>query len=54
MDYYLSNFYRYYVAEGVRIYSQKSWKMVMGMDGKQLVEKYIKETVRTLYLKTYQ
>ncbi|XP_048580229.1 uncharacterized protein LOC116601563 isoform X2 [Nematostella vectensis] len=36
---------RYYVAEGVRIYSQKSWKMVMGMEGKQLVEKYIKETV---------
>ncbi|XP_031559428.1 uncharacterized protein LOC116295668 [Actinia tenebrosa] len=36
---------RYYVAEGVRIYSQQTWKMVMGTEGKQLVEKYIKETV---------
>ncbi|RMX42240.1 hypothetical protein pdam_00011613 [Pocillopora damicornis] len=36
---------RYYVAEGVRIYSQQSWKMIVGTEGKHLVEKYITETV---------
>ncbi|CAH3155687.1 unnamed protein product [Porites evermanni] len=36
---------RYYVAEGVRIYCQQSWKMVVGTEGKQLVEKYITEIV---------
>ena len=36
---------RYYVAEGVRIYSQDSWKMIVGQEGKHIVEKYIKETV---------
>ena len=38
-------FNRYYVAEGVRIYSQDSWRMIVGMEGKHIVEKYIKETV---------
>ncbi|KAJ7369805.1 hypothetical protein OS493_036321 [Desmophyllum pertusum] len=37
---------RYYVAEGVRIYSQQSWKMIVGTEGKHLVEKYITETVK--------
>ncbi|XP_048737561.2 uncharacterized protein LOC125652410 [Ostrea edulis] len=32
---------RYYVAEGVRIYSQDTWRMVTDGDGKHLVEKYI-------------
>ncbi|XP_022785332.1 uncharacterized protein LOC111325729 [Stylophora pistillata] len=36
---------RYYVAEGVRIYSQQSWKIIVGTEGKHMVEKYITETV---------
>ncbi|CAB3990045.1 Leishmanolysin-like peptidase, partial [Paramuricea clavata] len=36
---------RYYVAAGVRIYSQENWKIITGNDGKRLVEKFIKETV---------
>ncbi|XP_068751859.1 uncharacterized protein [Montipora capricornis] len=36
---------RYYVAEGVRIYSQQSWKMAVGTEGKLLVEKYIMQIV---------
>lgn len=36
---------RYYVAEGVRIYSQKSWEIIVGTEGKHMVEKYITETV---------
>ena len=32
---------RYYVAEGVRIYSQETWRQVTGTEGKHLVEKYI-------------
>ncbi|CAH1792996.1 unnamed protein product [Owenia fusiformis] len=36
---------RYYVAEGVRIYSQDTWKKVAGMGGAKLVETYITETV---------
>jgi len=36
---------RYYVAEGVRIYSQQSWKTLVGTEGKHMVEKYITETV---------
>ena len=35
------------MAEGVRIYSQQSWKMVVGTGGKHLVEKYMTETVST-------
>lgn len=40
---------RYYVAEGVRIYSQQSWKMIVGSEGKHMVEKYITETVSREY-----
>lgn len=36
---------RYYVAEGVRIYSQQSWKMTVGTEGKHLVEKYCRQIV---------
>ena len=36
---------RYYVAAGVRIYSQDSWKMLFGEEGRHKVERYIKETV---------
>lgn len=36
----------YYVAEGVRIYSQKSWRDITGDQGKSLIEQYIGETVR--------
>ena len=45
--YYMVTLFRYYVAEGVRIYCQQSWKMVVGTEGKQLVEKYITEIVST-------
>ena len=33
--------YRHYVAEGVRLYSQETWKLVTEMKGIHLVEKYI-------------
>ncbi|XP_076055845.1 uncharacterized protein LOC143033974 isoform X2 [Oratosquilla oratoria] len=36
---------RYYVAEGVRIYSQDTWRQVTGTEGKVLVEKYIDSVV---------
>lgn len=36
---------RYYVAEGVRIYNQDTWKMVTAGSGKELVETYIREIV---------
>ena len=32
---------RHYVAEGVRLYCQETWKLVTEMKGVQLVEKYI-------------
>ena len=38
-------FARYYVAAGVRIYSQENWKIIAGNNGKRLVETFIKETV---------
>ena len=38
-------FERYYVAEGVRLYSQESWRLITHDRGKQLVEKHISETV---------
>jgi len=41
------------VAEGVRIYSQQSWKMVIGTEGKHMVEKYITETVSKELLVPY-
>ncbi|XP_071962564.1 uncharacterized protein [Antedon mediterranea] len=40
---------RYYVAEGVRIYSQETWRQVTHSEGKQLVGRYIKEVV-TYYI----
>ncbi|KAK7507023.1 hypothetical protein BaRGS_00001874 [Batillaria attramentaria] len=36
---------RYYVAEGVRIYSQETWRLVTQGNGKQYVEKYIQQVV---------
>ena len=34
---------RYYVAEGVKLYSQETWKIVFGDQGRQTVAKYAKE-----------
>ncbi|CAI8014834.1 hypothetical protein GBAR_LOCUS9256, partial [Geodia barretti] len=36
---------RHYVAEGVRLYCQETWKLVTEMKGVQLVEKYIAQVV---------
>jgi len=36
---------RYYMAEGVRLYNQETWRRVAGSRGKELVETYISETV---------
>ena len=36
---------RYYVAEGVKLYSQESWRLLAGEHGRSLVETYIDETV---------
>lgn len=36
---------RYYVAEGVRIYSQETWKDVTDGHGRELVEQHISPTV---------
>ncbi|KAJ8045682.1 putative serine/threonine-protein phosphatase PP2A regulatory subunit [Holothuria leucospilota] len=41
---------RYYVAEGVKIYCQETWRLVTKDHGKALVEKYIDETV-SFYIK---
>lgn len=38
-------FARYYVAEGVRLHSQETWRQVAGSEGKALVEKYIDPVV---------
>ncbi|XP_048516398.1 uncharacterized protein LOC105690948 isoform X2 [Athalia rosae] len=43
---------RYYVAEGVRNYSQETWRQVTGADGKILVEKFINETVEYYIIAT--
>lgn len=37
---------RYYVAEGVRLYSQQSWKIIAGDSGKALVEANIGNVVK--------
>ena len=40
---------RYYLAEGVRIYSQETWRLVTTLEeggGRKLVEKYIEEVVQ--------
>ncbi|KAK7788464.1 hypothetical protein R5R35_012208 [Gryllus longicercus] len=44
---------RYYIAEGVRIYSQETWRQVAGSKGKDLVEKFIDSTV-TYYVSATQ
>ncbi|XP_067941524.1 uncharacterized protein [Watersipora subatra] len=36
---------RYYVAEGVRIYSQDTWRRITGDHGKEMVEQHISSTV---------
>ena len=36
---------RYYVAEGVRLYSQESWRIITENRGVELVGKYIKNVV---------
>jgi len=36
---------RYYLAEGVRIYSQKTWAEVVGAEGCRLVEEYLADVV---------
>ena len=40
-------YFRYFIAEGVRIYSQETWKQIAGTDGKTLVETYIENVVST-------
>jgi len=37
--------YRYYTAEGVKIYSQETWNAVTDGKGKQLVEQHIDAVV---------
>jgi hypothetical protein len=34
---------RYYVAEGVRLYSQETWRQVMGTIGRSKVAKFINQ-----------
>lgn len=36
---------RYYVAEGVRLYSQETWRLVMGTSGREVVARYIDSVV---------
>ena len=40
---------RYYVAEGVKIYSNETWKIVHGNNGRQIICKYAEE-VCTFYI----
>ena len=40
---------RHYVAEGVRLYCQETWKLVTEMKGVQLVEKYIAQVLCTVH-----
>ncbi|CAI9744392.1 XP_029652912.1uncharacterized protein LOC115226077 [Octopus vulgaris] len=44
---------RYYAAEGVRIYSQETWRLVTDGRGKQLVEQYIDQVVQYYVEQTY-
>ena len=41
---------RYYVAEGVRLYSQESWRLLTGSRGVELVEKNISHVVSSTAL----
>ena len=45
---YCSLFNRYYIAEGVRLYSQDTWRHVTEGRGIQLVEQYIQQVVSEL------
>ncbi len=45
MFHYLSLSIRYYVAEGVRLYSQETWRVVTQTRGVQLVEQHIDKVV---------
>ena len=36
---------RYYVAEGVRLYSQETWRQITQGQGVKLVERYIENVV---------
>ena len=52
-DYYLlsrfSKIFRYYIADGVRIYSQESWRRIVKDNGRMLVKKYISHFVSKLF-----
>ncbi|GAB6021645.1 hypothetical protein CHUAL_004229 [Chamberlinius hualienensis] len=37
---------RYYLADGVRLYSQETWKIITQSQGKELVQKYIQQIVK--------
>ncbi|EDV28534.1 uncharacterized protein TRIADDRAFT_51538 [Trichoplax adhaerens] len=37
---------RYYIAEGVRNYSQENWRLTVGPDGRNLVESYVADFVK--------
>eukprot|EP00095_Tigriopus_kingsejongensis_P009240 snap_masked-scaffold495_size155559-processed-gene-0.5 protein:Tk09240 transcript:snap_masked-scaffold495_size155559-processed-gene-0.5-mRNA-1 annotation:"hypothetical protein LOTGIDRAFT_232463" len=37
---------RYYMAEGVKLYNQTTWKLTVGQRGSRLVETYIKEVIQ--------
>ena len=37
---------RYYLAEGVKLYNQESWKLILGTDGRKYVQLYIEDMVK--------
>lgn len=39
---------RYYTAEGIRIFVQDSWKLIVGTEGIFLVSKYMSDIVSTI------
>lgn len=39
-------FNRYHPAEGIRIYTQETWKLIVGMNGRLLISKYIDEVIK--------
>lgn len=43
---------RYYVAEGVKLYSIDTWKMVNGEGGRQIVSKYAEQVCRFYILQS--
>lgn len=43
---------RYYLADGVRLYSQETWRLVADTHGRNLVQKYIKDVVEFYILQT--